>query len=185
MSLFQQIHTQIRSAGNILTIGFLERGREGNDFKMWCFLVNKGQPELNSWLVIGGRALPFGFWLGWKKGNWRQAASGASAGSTSPILTGYCARLLPPSSLIFSKTMPHCPPHPQLKEQEAGSPPGTRILCSPAWRAPHSSGEILTQRQVYVPPWNAGSCKGKGAELYGIVPHTQSPFTGEGDFQKN
>ena len=26
MSLFQQVHTQIRSAGNILTIGFLERG---------------------------------------------------------------------------------------------------------------------------------------------------------------
>lgn len=54
MSLFQQIHTQIKSAGNILTIGFLEREGGKNDFKMWCFLVNKGQPELNSGLWSAG-----------------------------------------------------------------------------------------------------------------------------------
>lgn len=159
-----------------------KRGGE-NDFKMWCFLVNKGQPELNSRLVIGGWALLYQFWLGWRKGDWKQAASGASAGTTSPILTGCCARLLPPSSLIFNKTMPHRPPHPQLKEQGTGSP-GTAILCS-AWHAPHSLGEILHPKTGLCFPLKCRELQRKGAELYRRVPHTQSPFTGEEDFQKN
>ena len=161
MSLFQQVHTQIRSAGSILTIGFLEREEGRNDSKMWCFLLNKGQPELNSWLVTGGWALPYRFWPGWKKGNWKQAASGASSGSTGPILTGCCARLLPHPSLIFNKNMPYCPPYRQLKEQEAGSP-GTRILWSPARHAPHSFRRNSTPKDTSIYPLaTRGAAKGK------------------------
>lgn len=47
MSLFQEVHTQIRRVGLSQTIRFLERKEKG-DFKMVCFLINKAQAACTS-----------------------------------------------------------------------------------------------------------------------------------------
>lgn len=89
-----------------------------------------------------------------------------------------------PHHSFSTKTCPTAHPTPSSRNKRQGH----QVQGSCGLRLgmlPTPLGEILHPRQVYLSPCNAGSHKGKDAELYGIVPHTQSPFTREGIFQKN
>ena len=171
MSLFQQIHTQIKSAGNILTIGFLEREGRGKWLQDVMLPRQQGATRAELRLVIGGRALPYQFWLGWKKADWTQAASGASAGTTSPILTGCCARLPHPHHSFSTRPCPTVHPTPSSGNKGQGHQVQRSYVLLGMLPTPWE--KFYTQRQVCVSAWNAESCKGKVQNYIGEF-HTHS-----------
>lgn len=115
----------------------------------------RGNQSSTPGLWLEGGPCPIG--SGWdeRKATGSRLLPGLQLGAQVLFWQGVGARLLPPPSLIFNKNMPHRPPHPQLKEQEAGSP-GTRILSSPAWHAPHSFRRNSTPKTGLFIPLQCG-----------------------------
>ena len=146
MSLFQEVHTQIRRSGNILTIGFLER-EEKMTSRCDVSSSTRGNESCAPGLPLT-QAHSIGSGCD-TAAHRKQAAPRVSAGSTGPIFTGCVPDLSHPH---HSFQQEHAP---QLKKQEAGSW-GTSILCFPDWRTLHSLGEILQLKTEQFIPFKWG-----------------------------
>lgn len=179
MSLFQEVHTQIRRVGLSQTIRFLERKEKG-DFKMVCFLTNKGQAACTScvnyhWLS------PLGYYTEKDLGN-----------PAPPRLQCREPSYFYRSSVRWLSVSTNTPHH-------AGAPSHfyTEQKCSlfPAFMAPTTGEKFCVQCHLLTSSsWgpleaeeergtkNDESCWGRGAGE--MCPHTTPPQSIR-DFKKN